>query len=90
MAAPRMAAPRMAAPRMAAPPSMASGDARSVTLGFLLTASLVFFSQGANALIKPVTVLWLVSLPLMDMHRDDAAPLQARSQSGRSKPLPLL
>lgn len=48
-------------------PKMFLGDAGSVTLGFLVTASLVFFSQGGNALIKPVTALWLVTLPLMDM-----------------------
>jgi UDP-GlcNAc:undecaprenyl-phosphate GlcNAc-1-phosphate transferase len=48
-------------------PKMFLGDAGSVTLGFLVTASLVFFSQGDNALIKPVTALWLVALPLMDM-----------------------
>jgi UDP-GlcNAc:undecaprenyl-phosphate/decaprenyl-phosphate GlcNAc-1-phosphate transferase len=43
-------------------PKMFLGDAGSVTLGFLVTASLVFFSQGENALIKPVT-----ALSLMDM-----------------------
>lgn len=48
-------------------PKMFLGDAGSVTLGFLVTASLVYFSQGQQALIKPVTALWLVSLPLMDM-----------------------
>lgn len=48
-------------------PRMFLGDAGSVTLGFLVTASLVFFSQGGNALIKPGTALWLVTLPLMDM-----------------------
>lgn len=48
-------------------PKMFLGDAGSVTLGFLVTASLVFFSQGDNALIRPVTALWLVTLPLMDM-----------------------
>lgn len=48
-------------------PKMFLGDAGSVTLGFLVTASLVYFSQGDNALIKPVTALWLVTVPLMDM-----------------------
>jgi len=48
-------------------PKMFLGDAGSVTLGFLVTASLVYFSQGENALIKPVTALWLVTVPLMDM-----------------------
>jgi UDP-GlcNAc:undecaprenyl-phosphate GlcNAc-1-phosphate transferase len=48
-------------------PKMFLGDAGSVTLGFLVTASLVYFSQGESALIKPVTALWLVTVPLMDM-----------------------
>ena len=48
-------------------PKMFLGDGGSVTLGFMVSASLVYFSQGDNALIKPVTALWLVALPLMDM-----------------------
>lgn len=48
-------------------PKMFLGDSGSVTLGFLVTASLVYFSQGENAVIRPVTALWLVTVPLMDM-----------------------
>jgi UDP-GlcNAc:undecaprenyl-phosphate GlcNAc-1-phosphate transferase len=48
-------------------PKMFLGDGGSVTLGFLVAASLVYFSQGDNALIEPVTALWLVTIPLMDM-----------------------
>lgn len=48
-------------------PKVFLGDAGSVTMGFLVTASLVYFSQSKNALILPVTALWLVTLPLMDM-----------------------
>ena len=48
-------------------PKMFLGDGGSVTLGFLVTVSLVYFSQGDNALIEPVTALWLVTIPLMDM-----------------------
>lgn len=48
-------------------PRVFLGDAGSVTLGFLVTASLVYFSQGENAVIRPVTALWLVTVPLMDM-----------------------
>ena len=48
-------------------PKVFLGDGGSVTLGFLVTASLVYFSQGDSALILPVTCLWLVTLPLMDM-----------------------
>ena len=48
-------------------PKIFLGDGGSVTLGYLVTASLVYFSQGENALILPVTALWLVTVPLMDM-----------------------
>jgi UDP-GlcNAc:undecaprenyl-phosphate GlcNAc-1-phosphate transferase len=48
-------------------PKVFLGDGGSVTLGFLVAASLVYFSQGDNALIEPVTALWLVPIPLMDM-----------------------
>ena len=48
-------------------PKIFLGDGGSITLGFLVTASLVYFSQGDNALILPVTALWLVTVPLMDM-----------------------
>jgi UDP-GlcNAc:undecaprenyl-phosphate/decaprenyl-phosphate GlcNAc-1-phosphate transferase len=54
-------------PNNRALPKMFLGDAGSVTLGFLVTASLVYFSQGDDALIRPVTALWLVTVPLMDM-----------------------
>lgn len=61
-------------------PKMFLGDAGSVTLGFLVTASLVYFSQGDNALIAPVTALWLVTLPLMDM----LATMLLRLRQGRN------
>lgn len=49
-------------------PKVFLGDGGSVTMGFLVTASLVYFSQADNgALIRPVTALWLVTVPLMDM-----------------------
>jgi len=48
-------------------PRIFLGDGGSITLGFLVTASLVYFSQAENALILPVTALWLVTVPLMDM-----------------------
>lgn len=60
-------------------PKMFLGDAGSVTLGFLVTASLVHFSQGEQALIKPVTALWLVTIPLMDM----LATMLRRYRGGR-------
>jgi UDP-GlcNAc:undecaprenyl-phosphate/decaprenyl-phosphate GlcNAc-1-phosphate transferase len=60
-------------------PKIFLGDAGSVTLGFLVTASLVYFSQGDNALIRPVTALWLVTVPLMDM----LATMLRRLKQGR-------
>ena len=48
-------------------PKIFLGDAGSTTMGFLVTASLVYFSQGDGAVILPVTALWLVTVPLMDM-----------------------
>lgn len=60
-------------------PKVFLGDAGSVTLGFLVTASLVYFSQGENALILPVTALWLVTVPLMDM----LATMLRRLKQGR-------
>jgi len=48
-------------------PKIFLGDGGSITLGFLVTASLVYFSQGESRLILPVTALWLVTVPLMDM-----------------------
>ena len=48
-------------------PKIFLGDGGSMTLGFLVTASLIYFSQGDNALIRPVMALWLVAVPLMDM-----------------------
>jgi len=60
-------------------PKIFLGDAGSVTLGFFVTASLVYFSQGDNALIHPVTALWLVTVPLMDM----LATMLNRARQGR-------
>ena len=54
-------------PGSAVLPKTFLGDAGSVTLGFLITASLVYFSQGEDAVLRPVTALWLVALPLFDM-----------------------
>ena len=42
------------------------GDAGSTTLGLLLAFFLINASQGSNAVIDPVTALWLMALPLMD------------------------
>jgi UDP-GlcNAc:undecaprenyl-phosphate GlcNAc-1-phosphate transferase len=60
-------------------PKMFLGDGGSVTLGFFVTAALVYFSQGDDALIRPVTALWLVTVPLMDM----LATMLRRARHGR-------
>jgi UDP-GlcNAc:undecaprenyl-phosphate GlcNAc-1-phosphate transferase len=60
-------------------PRVFLGDGGSMTLGFLVTASLIFFPQGDNALIRPVTALWLVTVPLMDM----LATMLRRARAGR-------
>ena len=48
-------------------------------MGFMVTACLVFFSQGENAVILPVTALWLVTVPLMDM----LATMMRRVRNGK-------
>jgi len=60
-------------------PKVFLGDGGSVTLGYIVTVWLVFFSQQNDALIMPVTALWLVTLPLMDM----LATLLIRARQGR-------
>jgi UDP-GlcNAc:undecaprenyl-phosphate GlcNAc-1-phosphate transferase len=60
-------------------PKIFLGDSGSITLGFLVTASLVYFSQGEQAVILPVTALWLVTVPLMDM----LATMLRRAKNGR-------
>lgn len=42
------------------------GDSGSLLLGFILAWLLVYFSQGAAAVVLPVTALYLVALPLYD------------------------
>jgi len=60
-------------------PKIFLGDGGSVTMGFMVTACLVFFSQGENAVILPVTALWLVTVPLMDM----LATMMRRVKNGK-------
>jgi UDP-GlcNAc:undecaprenyl-phosphate GlcNAc-1-phosphate transferase len=43
------------------------GDAGSMLLGFVLTAFLIRYTQPSNAVFKPITALWLVAVPLMDI-----------------------
>jgi len=42
------------------------GDSGSLLLGFILSWLLVYFSQGSTAIMKPVTALYLVALPVYD------------------------
>lgn len=48
-------------------PKMFLGDSGSNLLGFIVCGLLIYLSQGENRLIPPVTALWLVAVPLMDM-----------------------
>lgn len=48
-------------------PKVFMGDAGSMLLGFILTAFLIRYSQGAREIMMPVTALWLVAVPLMDI-----------------------
>ncbi len=48
-------------------PKIFMGDAGSMVLGFTITAFLVRYSQGAKQIMMPVTALWLVAVPLMDI-----------------------
>ncbi|QQG30553.1 UDP-N-acetylglucosamine--undecaprenyl-phosphate N-acetylglucosaminephosphotransferase [Pectobacterium carotovorum] len=43
------------------------GDAGSTLIGFTVIWLLTLATQGENAVIRPVTALWLIAIPLMDM-----------------------
>lgn len=43
------------------------GDAGSMLIGLTIIWLLTYSTQGDNAFIKPVTVLWIIAVPLMDM-----------------------
>lgn len=43
------------------------GDAGSTLLGFVIVAFLVRYTQAPGEVFEPVTALWLVAVPLMDM-----------------------
>lgn len=67
--------------------SVFMGDAGSLFLGTLLAWFSISLSQGSTAVARPVTMLWLIALPLMDLlavfirriahHR---SPMQAGSE----------
>lgn len=45
------------------------GDAGSTLIGFTVIWVLILGSQGENRVMQPVTALWLIAIPLMDMVR---------------------
>lgn len=52
------------------------GDAGSMVIGFTVIWLLMISSQGRFAVIHPVTALWLIALPLLDMTRVMISRLQ--------------
>lgn len=45
------------------------GDAGSTLIGFTVIWLLIIATQGATAILHPVTALWIIAVPLMDMIR---------------------
>lgn len=45
------------------------GDAGSTLIGFTVIWLLILATQGATAILHPVTALWIIAVPLMDMIR---------------------
>ena len=45
------------------------GDAGSMLIGFTVIWLLILASQGEDAVMAPVTALWVIALPLLDMTR---------------------
>ncbi|MBV4413741.1 UDP-N-acetylglucosamine--undecaprenyl-phosphate N-acetylglucosaminephosphotransferase [Enterobacteriaceae bacterium YMB-R22] len=45
------------------------GDAGSTVIGFTVIWLLIIATQGQNAVADPVTALWVIAIPLMDMAR---------------------
>jgi UDP-GlcNAc:undecaprenyl-phosphate GlcNAc-1-phosphate transferase len=56
------------------------GDAGSMFLGLTVVWLLTIGSQGENPAFRPVTALWLVAIPLMDM----ASIMNRRIKKGQS------
>lgn len=48
-------------------PKIFMGDAGSMLLGFIIAAFMIRYSQGTKQIMMPVTALWLVAVPLMDI-----------------------
>lgn len=56
------------------------GDAGSMLLGFTICYLIILMSQGENKIISPVTVLWIIGIPLIDA----VSIMFRRIQKGRS------
>ncbi|MBO1254154.1 UDP-N-acetylglucosamine--undecaprenyl-phosphate N-acetylglucosaminephosphotransferase [Alteromonas sp. 5E99-2] len=56
------------------------GDSGSMFIGLTIVWLLVEFTQGQEAQIRPITAVWLIGLPLMDM----AAIMYRRARKGQS------
>ena len=56
------------------------GDAGSMFVGLTIVWLLVDHTQGAEAAFRPITAVWLIGLPLMDM----AAIMYRRARKGQS------
>lgn len=56
------------------------GDTGSTLFGFIVSLLLIYISQGENRLITPVTVLWILAIPLID----SVSTMLRRVANGRS------
>ena len=54
------------------------GDAGSMLIGFTVIWLLLLSSQESQALMRPVTALWLIAVPLMDMAAINDSPYAKR------------
>ncbi len=48
------------------PASVFMGDAGSMFIGFIISWYLIRLSQGPDAVIKPITAVWILALPICD------------------------
>ena len=56
------------------------GDSGSMFVGLTIVWLLVDFTQGSEAAMRPITAVWIIGLPLMDM----AAIMYRRAKKGQS------
>ncbi|WP_100655938.1 UDP-N-acetylglucosamine--undecaprenyl-phosphate N-acetylglucosaminephosphotransferase [Alteromonas flava] len=56
------------------------GDSGSMFVGLTIVWLMVDFTQGADAAMRPITAVWIIGLPLMDM----AAIMYRRAKKGQS------